>query len=249
MKRIERIVEQVYRVRLGWVNAFLIARPEQLTLVDCGRPGQAHLIGQAIEQLGFSWGDLRHILVTHCHPDHTGSLAAVQKLAPQATTYMGPIDAALVREGIAVPVERPLRPAPGLHHALLFHALVRTVPRYVDPARVDREVFDGQRLEIAGGVTALYTPGHTLGHVSYLWHARGGVMFAGDVAASIWGLGYSLAYEDFERGQQTIAELVEHPSECICFGHGKAVLRRGDPQWLRPLLSRSLPTGLAPAES
>lgn len=231
MKRIERVVEDVYRIRLGVVNAFLIARAGHLTLVDCGYPGRTGKLGDALSSLGFGWQDLRHILITHCHPDHAGSLAAVQSLAPQATTYMHAEDAALVRKGISMSPDRPLKASPGLHNKLLFYGFVRNASSRIEPARVDREVYDTQCLPIAGGISVIHSPGHTRGHVCFLWHGKGGVLFAGDVAACMWGPSYSIAYEDFERAKQTLCELGQHPFECVCFGHGNSLLRSANRRW------------------
>jgi glyoxylase-like metal-dependent hydrolase (beta-lactamase superfamily II) len=248
VKRTERIVEGVYRIRLGWVNAFLIARAAPWALVDCGVAGHERLVGEALRELGGDWDALGHILVTHCHPDHAGALAAIQQLAPRAQTYMGHDDAVPVRRGVALPPERPLEPAPGLHNLVLYHTLLRTAPRHIEAARVDTEVFDGQRLEIAGGVTAIHTPGHTRGHVCYLWHGGGGVLFAGDVASSVWGPGFSVAYEDFAVGQQTLTELAAHPFECICFGHGKSILRCGNRRWAEQFAPAEAAPSLAASE-
>jgi ribonuclease BN (tRNA processing enzyme) len=47
---------------------------------DAGVPGSAAKIVRAIESLGRTPADIRHIIVTHCHPDHAGSLAAIKRL-------------------------------------------------------------------------------------------------------------------------------------------------------------------------
>ena len=226
MKKLtERVVEGCYRIPLGFVNAFLIARPDELTLIDCGMPGSADRIEAALCSIGCSLAQVRSILITHCHPDHAGSLAEVQRRAPDAKTFMHVEDAQWVQAGIAVPSQRPLKPAPGLHNYLMFHCFVGRISPQIEPARVDRLVYDGQRLGIAGGVSVIHSPGHSAGHVCYLWHADGGVLFAGDVAQCVWGPAYSIAYEDFQLGKQTLCELCLHPFEYACFGHGRVLMR------------------------
>jgi glyoxylase-like metal-dependent hydrolase (beta-lactamase superfamily II) len=225
MKLTQRIVADCYRIPLGFVNAFVIARPDELTLVDCGMPGSADRIEKALNSIGCSLRALKHILITHCHPDHAGSLAELQRRCPNAKTYMHAEDAAMVRAGIAVPAERPLRPAPGLHNYLMFHGFVGRISPKIEAARVDSLVYEGQRLPIAGGITVIHAPGHSAGQVCFLWHADHGVLFAGDVASCVFGPTYSIAYEDFELGKQTLCELVTHPFEYACFGHGKTIMR------------------------
>jgi glyoxylase-like metal-dependent hydrolase (beta-lactamase superfamily II) len=91
------IVEGLWQISLGTVNAFLVDSGE-LTLIDTGFPDNAGKIVQAVESLGRKPADIRHILVTHCHPDHTGSLAAIKRLT-SAPAYMHAADAAMVRKG------------------------------------------------------------------------------------------------------------------------------------------------------
>ena len=79
-------------------------------LVDTGFARSAARVGAAIRDLGRAPGDLRAIVVTHLHGDHTGALAEVKRRTG-AELWMHPADAALVRAGVFA---RPLEPGPGL---------------------------------------------------------------------------------------------------------------------------------------
>lgn len=96
---VKKIVEGLWQMNLGAVNAYLLDEGE-LTVIDTGIPKSEDKIIAGIQALGKNPTDVRHILVTHCHPDHSGSLAALKRLTG-ATTYMHPIDAAMVRKGRA----------------------------------------------------------------------------------------------------------------------------------------------------
>ena len=96
---VKRIVTDVYALPLGFVNAFFIDR-DGLTLIDTGMYGNAGRILAAVQELGQQPSDTRHILVTHLHTDHTGSLAAI-KQATGAKVCMHAADASLIRQGIA----------------------------------------------------------------------------------------------------------------------------------------------------
>lgn len=228
VSQLQRIVDGCYRIRLGLVNAFIIARPGELTLIDTGMPGDADRIERALQSIGCALADVRHILVTHCHGDHAGSLAEVQRRAPAAKTSMHLSDALLVEQGIAMRKDKPLHPSPGTLNQLLFPIYARCLPSRIEPAKVDRLLCDREHLNIAGGITTLHAPGHTQGQACFLWHRAGGVLFAGDTAACVWGLSYSIAYENFELGRQTLGSLAGLEFEYACFGHGKAIVRNAD---------------------
>lgn len=239
--KVQRIASSGYRLSLGLVNSYLIASPGGAVLIDCGMPGNASKIEKGLQSLGLGWDDLKYILITHCHPDHAGSLAEIQRRAPSAITAMHPHEAALVREGIGIDPSAPLRPAPGFHNFLLFHGFVARVSSRIEPARVDLELHDGQRLHIGEGIDVYATPGHTRGHLGFLWHSHQGVFFAGDAASSLFGPGYAVAYENLEVAQETLRRIGELPFQCVCFGHGAPLVHDADQAWAAAFEKRSEP--------
>ena len=72
------ILQNIYLMSEGRSNSYLLTG-EDLTLVDTGMPGDDKQILQGIRELGRSPGELRHILITHAHMDHMGSVAAMKK--------------------------------------------------------------------------------------------------------------------------------------------------------------------------
>ena len=92
-----------------------------------------------------------HLIVTHAHPDHIGSLAAV-RAATGAAVYCHPADAPIVAAGGPF---RPLHVTPGLVNWLVWRLFVRpTLRRWArdDPTPVDETLHDGTVLPIAGGL-------------------------------------------------------------------------------------------------
>ncbi|MET0426012.1 MAG: MBL fold metallo-hydrolase [Actinoplanes sp.] len=91
------------RVNLSFVSAYLLIRGDEAAVVDLGVAGSGDAIGAGLTAAGSSWGAVRHVIMTHRHADHAGSLAEV---APQvnAKLYTGAADVA----GIDSP--KPLTP-------------------------------------------------------------------------------------------------------------------------------------------
>ncbi|HEX5206009.1 MAG TPA: MBL fold metallo-hydrolase [Actinoplanes sp.] len=65
----------MFRFPVG--HAYLWRDPSGLTLIDTGVPGSARSIAAALDDLGHRIADVRRILLTHYHVDHTGSAAEI----------------------------------------------------------------------------------------------------------------------------------------------------------------------------
>lgn len=90
------------RVNLGFVSAYILVRGGEAAVVDTGVAGSEGDIEAALERIGLDWSAVGHVVLTHMHPDHAGSAAAVLDQAPDATGYAGAPDVA------AISVPRPL---------------------------------------------------------------------------------------------------------------------------------------------
>ncbi len=80
------------QARLGSVSAYVLVRGNVAAVVDTGNPGSADQIGAALRTLNATYDDVRHVVLTHSHPDHIGSLSAVLEAAPSAMSYAGVLD-------------------------------------------------------------------------------------------------------------------------------------------------------------
>jgi glyoxylase-like metal-dependent hydrolase (beta-lactamase superfamily II) len=176
-----------------------------------------------VQAIGRQMTDIRHILVTHCHRDHAGSLAAVKQIT-DAPAYMHPIAAAAVRMG---KTRRDYaKPAPGLFNRIGFHIIGVRVTHGVgiEPAAVEYEVQDGDVLPIAGGIRAIHVPGHSAGQLAFLWEKNGGVLFAAEAAFNAFSLVPATVYEDFEEVIRSLAKLAALDFDTACFCHGKTIV-------------------------
>ena len=80
------------RVDLGFVAAYVLVRGGQAAVVDTGVAGSADEIGKVLDSAGPGWAGVRHVVLTHKHPDHAGSVGDVLDRAEKAVGYVGAAD-------------------------------------------------------------------------------------------------------------------------------------------------------------
>lgn len=203
---------------LGVGRAYLYQEADRLTLIDTGLAGSAERIFAAIEAIGRRPEELRQIVITHHHGDHTGALADLVERS-DAQVMAHPLDAPIVR-GERAP------PGPSVSGAgrLLLPILRRGV-RPAPAARVDRELADGDEVDLDGGAKVLHVPGHTAGSIA-LYLPKRKLLFAGDAAVNTLGLGppsgpFGVFNEERTALVESFRRLAELDFEVACFGHGK----------------------------
>ena len=83
---------QALRVNIGFVNAYVLIRGKEAAVVDTGTAGNGSKIADVIRTAGLSWDAVHHVILTHYHPDHIGSVGEVLGAAAKATAYAGAAD-------------------------------------------------------------------------------------------------------------------------------------------------------------
>lgn len=167
------------------VNWVLLQEGTELTLIDAGWRGDSVHVERSIRSLGREPQDLRAVILTHAHADHTGALNHLHD------TYGVPLymDAAEVPNALGTVNEsgRPLDVAKILYRprVALWAARIIGVGALrhvtVPAARTfppDNDRNDGA-LDLPGRPVPVATPGHTSGHTSYLLPSAG-VLVSGD---------------------------------------------------------------------
>jgi len=144
-------------------------------------PGPGEPLEEALAAVGVDLADIGAVAVSHLHNDHAGGLRHFAGVAPSVPVH---IQHAELEYGLSE------HPGPERHGMFRID--------YDDP-RIEWRVHDGD-VEIAPGVTAVRSPGHTPGHQS----------FVVDVDASAGGGGFVFAFD--------AADLTENIEEEVAVG-------------------------------
>jgi len=88
---------EALRVNLSIVNAYVLIRGKEAAVVDTGTAGNGSKIADVVRTAGVGWDAVHHVILTHYHPDHIGSVGEVLGAAAKATAYAGAADIPLIK--------------------------------------------------------------------------------------------------------------------------------------------------------
>jgi glyoxylase-like metal-dependent hydrolase (beta-lactamase superfamily II) len=173
------------------VNCYLVREESSVILIDTAIGDHVKAMIQAGQKLGLAVIDtdtddctkaiidaaqsfglpITHIVLTHAHHDHVGSLDALHTLLPEAEVAITRREARLLSGDKSLDAHEPQSPVRG------NYALCKTRPT--------RLLQEGDRI---GPLEVIATPGHTPGHAAFL-DTRDGTLIAGDAFQTLGGVG------------------------------------------------------------
>ena len=218
-----QIANNVYRVPTmgSAINSFVVIEEDSsVTIIDAGLKHAYKKIISALDYLGSDHSDVRRILFTHSHSDHTdGAPKLIQKLGTPKV-YAHEEELKYMETG-----ENPPRDLS--HLAGLFFRFMPFGKH--EPVKVDEAIHDRQILPIGGGLEVIHTPGHTPGHSSFLFK-ESGVLITGDSLvnygfARYWSL--SAFCTSFEQSKKTALKFLDLDFDIAAFTHGPHIQSGG----------------------
>lgn len=175
---------------VGMVSYIVEEAPHDLTLIDTCFSADLQKLEEYLHKAGYEMSDIKRIVITHIHPDHTQAVNEIKRRSGGAAQILSHwAEAAYLSHN-------PPYSGPPSHETILnlFNQLgvkpEDVFKKYgsfdVEPIKVDRQLQDGEM--VGKSLQVIHTPGHTPGHIS-LYSNQHRIIFGGDVIyKSVFGV-------------------------------------------------------------
>jgi len=198
-------------------HIYILGMPgsKDLTMIDAGLVGKwDHKLG-SIRQGGIDPEDIKRIIMTHTHLDHSGCLPEILSKLPGVELWVHVSEGAQLEEGDE-------RTVYGMD---MFKIMCQGQYRLKDGdyrIKVNRNLNDGEDLKI-GGMTwkVIHIPGHSTGSIA-LYDAAKNILIPGDVVYADHAIGrYDLHGADPEQHLNSLTLLSELDVKMLLPGHNR----------------------------
>ncbi|MCM3790612.1 MBL fold metallo-hydrolase [Domibacillus indicus] len=196
------------------VNCYMVEEERFLTLIDAALPFSTAAIMNMVKRLG---KPIEHIVLTHAHEDHIGSVDRLKAFMPDVPVYISARDARILNGDLTVDADEAQKPIKG------------GVPKRMS-TKPDVELNEGDRI---GSLEAVFTPGHTPGSMS-LWDTRNKHLIVGDAFQTHGGMAVAGTFKplfpfpafgtwDKETAIESAKRIQALQPALLAAGHGKMV--------------------------
>jgi glyoxylase-like metal-dependent hydrolase (beta-lactamase superfamily II) len=226
---LQRVSGDVLRMGTRFVNWYLVADDDGVTVVDAAVPKYVDQLDAGLRELGRTRSDLKAVVLTHAHADHVG-------FAERLRTELGiPVRVHAEDEQLATAAKsfgkNDGSMFPYLRYPMAYRLLFELArgggarPQRIGEVQTFR---DGDELDVPGRLRAIHTPGNTAGHTSFV---TGDVLIAGDALCTLNPLtgsrGPQLMPSAFNRSTpqagESLSRLVGTGARVLVPGHGDPV--------------------------
>jgi glyoxylase-like metal-dependent hydrolase (beta-lactamase superfamily II) len=204
------------------IHPTLIWDDTTVILADTGFPGQFQDIHAAMDGAGVPFSKLSKIILTHQDIDHIGGLPQLLKESDHKIDVLAHLgdkpfiegDQPLLKMKLIERMQENLPEEQRKQAAALFGAPIQN--------KIDRTLAYGEKLPCCGGITVIFTPGHTPGHIClYLEHSK--TLVAGDAMVVADGQLQGprpQATPDMDNAVKSLQKLTHYDIETVICYHG-----------------------------
>lgn len=207
-------------------NAFVLLEESGLVLIDAGQPGRTDKIISELDAAGMAVHDLKRIVLTHAHFDHTGCAAELaQTHGCQVLAHRDEVQ--YIEQSQPLPLQ-----SRGAQALMWFES--KLLPR-TKPCHVDIALADGEQVPGCVGYRCVHLPGHTPGSMG-IYHNQRRLLFCGDALfnrnpmTGQKGLRYPLPLvcSDVAQSRDSVLKLSRLAIDSLFCGHGEAILGKAN---------------------
>jgi len=193
-------------------NSYLVKTDTGLILIDTGHSTNRKDLEGELEKSGCTPGNLKLILVTHGHFDHTGNCAYLrEKYGAEIAMHKG--DLKMVESGDMF-----------YNKGIIMHMIAKIMFSLLRSGNYDKfkpDIFveDGQELSMYGlDAKVIHIPGHSKGSIGIL--TAGGNLFCGDLLTNIKEPAKKTLVDDKEELDASVEKTTNLKVNTIYPGHG-----------------------------
>ncbi|ALC86946.1 hydrolase glyoxylase [Bacillus sp. FJAT-22090] len=212
MMKAKKISDHIWSLKTWMIipiHVWVVVEEDGVTLVDAGMPIMAKGIMKFINQLNA--GPLRRILLTHGHSDHVGAVKSILK-NNDVPVYAHQIEIPYMEGEIVYPKRKKLES--------------NLAKKLSQPLLEDKT----GNMQPIGGLTPIFTPGHSPGHVVY-YHEKDQILLGGDLFTSKKGKlqpPMPMFTADMDQAVKSASVISKLKPKLLEVCHGNAVERPAD---------------------
>ena len=155
---IRKVQHDLYQIGSPLVRFYLLLDQDGAALIDGGFVGDLSRLKKALRQENLDWKGIHSILLTHGHLDHTHNVVRIKDLSG-ATIYGDTLDDQHFEGRF---------PYQGISRCCgILEAIGRGLFGFKRVV-LDKNIHDGEIIDVWGGIRVIHLPGHTDGHCGFL---------------------------------------------------------------------------------
>jgi len=210
---------EIFRVKLGLNSCYLI-RGKDIVMIDGGMPNKLKVLKRVLTRLDISPSDIKLIVLTHSHFDHSGSAQEIREFTGGKIAVHVSERTYLENGGMIIP--KGVNFYGKITKPWLFAIFKKiSFPKFKPDILITDEPYPLKAYGIDGNI--IHTPGHTVGSISVILDS--GEAFVGCMAHNGFPFrfhpGLPIYAQDIEAIKKCWKILIGRGIKMIYPGHGK----------------------------
>jgi hydroxyacylglutathione hydrolase len=210
---------KIFPIKLGLNSCYLI-RGKDIVMVDGGMPNKLKMFKMKLSKLGIQASEIKLIVLTHSHFDHSGSAREIRDLTGAKIAIHESERTYVENGGMIIP--KGVNTYGKLTKPLLFSIFKKiSFPKFKPDILITDEPYSLSMYGIDGNI--IHTPGHTIGSISVILNS--GEAFVGCMAHDGFPFrlrpGLPIYAQDIAAIKKCWEILIDRGVKMVYPGHGK----------------------------